>query len=181
VNIEPAHWSEYGFYDYQEPWTLGIDDGLGVQFSSVSARLSSSQRSSHKRSLFTENGNLKADTDYLQNGGGSDSECKIERPSVDELFAIFFGLFFLGIFCGLYGLLYVNDKRTILRTSLVAIAFGCICFAYLFLIAVGIHPYSWGLPTKRHFHRCQETEYRQTFQHNGENVSRRSGGAYDFA
>jgi hypothetical protein len=173
VNGEPARWSHLGFNDNENPWPFRVNDSLSIQESSVRASLGGSEATSHKRGLSNLNYYLYGQSDYLQESAGGDSECKVERPSVDELFAIFFGSVIGGFLLGLFGLLYVNDKRNAWRTALVALGLGFVVFGFLFLVATGIHPYTWGLPTHRHFRHCQDSEYHQMFEHDGENVSQR--------
>src|ERR1017187_4878313 len=145
---------------------VGSQLSLGGVVHQVSLPLYGSQRAFHNRGLLTKNGDLKGNANYLQDSGSGDGECKVERPSIDELFLIFFSLFFGGLFLSFCGLLYINDKRAAWRTPLIVVGLGCVVFSFLFLLATRIHPYTWGLPTHRQFKNCDENgEYRQGFQH----------------
>jgi IS1 family transposase len=86
-------------------------------------------------------------SDHYQNSGEpGDSNCRTERPSVGELFVIFFALLFGGFFFSIYVALCIDYERRSLGSYLFWGGIAVSEIGLLLLVATGFYPYSWGLP-----------------------------------
>jgi len=79
-------------------------------------------------------------------GKESYGKCETDRPGINVVFPVVFCLFFGGFRFALWVTENVNDKRRVLRASLIGLGLGCTEFSLLFLVATGLYPYTWGLP-----------------------------------
>ena len=91
--------------------------------------------------------NAEPPNDYKRASEGRSCNCADYHPSIHQLFAIVFGLFFGGLLVLMWDAEHIDNHRCA-RIWLCVSGFACAEGALLFLVLWIFHPFTWGLPAQ---------------------------------
>jgi hypothetical protein len=121
-------------------------------------------------------GNRAPDADEHQNDGSASGDpCPAERPSVNAVFVFFFSGLCFGFGGAILVPFCIDDKRRILRTSLICSGFVWAVGGYVFPFVTGFFPRTWRLPPQwlpAQWRICTQNQNQRDFPH-GETVTRK--------